>query len=140
MDRNSIETLCCTIMRHAKKDGLVRLSRLMEYYGATHLAADVGLGDCLYAGFVPCDMMCVYLFCAFRIAGHALARHGLVTEIVEVDDAVFELTLRGAEVARRGSRALRIDWLSHGFRVGGEHITVTVTAAPGGEDFDHDGD
>ena len=48
MDRNSIETLCCTIMRHAKKEGRVRLSRLMEYYGASDLAADVGLGDSLY--------------------------------------------------------------------------------------------
>lgn len=140
MDRNSIETLCCTIMRHAKKDGLVRLSQLMVYYGSSDLADNIGLGDCLYAGFVPGDIRCVYIVCAFRIAGHALARHGLVTEVSEVEDVVFELTTRGAEVARRGSRALRIDWLSHGFRVGGEHITVTVTAAPAPEDFDHDGD
>src|SRR5690348_3127249 len=110
MDRNSIESLCCAIMRHAKKDGHVRLSWLMELYGWTDLAANVGLGDCLYAGFVPTNVMDVYLLCAFRIAGHALARHGLVTETSEVEDVVFALTTRGAEVARRGSRALRIDW------------------------------
>ena len=105
MDRYSIEGLCCTVMRLAKKDGRVRLSDLLVLYGATDLAANVGLADCLYSGFVPGEVMCLYLSCVFRIAGRALATHGLVAEHREGDDTVFELTTRGVEVARRGSRA-----------------------------------
>ena len=30
MDRNSIESLCCAVMRRATNDGRVRLSRPME--------------------------------------------------------------------------------------------------------------
>jgi hypothetical protein len=138
MDRYSLEGLGCTIMRHAKKDGRVRLSDLLNVYGATDLAANVGLADCLDSGFVPGGVMCLYLSCLFRIAGRALAMHGLVTEHREGEDTVFELTTRGAEVARRGSRALRIDWHSHGWRRA--EAPTTATASDGSEprDDDHD--
>ena len=138
MDRHGIESLCCTIMRHAKKDGRVRISQLMEFYGSTDLAANVGLGDCLYSGFVPGGVMSTYLLCVFLIAGHALAKHGLVNELREDEDVVFELTTRGVEVARRGSRALRIDWRTFGLRVGEAPITVTVTVTPEPREDDHD--
>lgn len=136
MDRYSIECLCGTIMRHAKKDGRVHLSRLMDLSGATDLPENVGLGDCQYAGFVPGGVMCTYLRCVFRIAGHALARHGLVTELRQGEDTVFELTTRGAEVARRGSRALRIDWHRFGFRAGQAPVTLAVSTAPEARDDD----
>ena len=138
MDRHGIEGLCCTIMRHAKKDGRVRMSQLMSFYGATDLAANVGLGDGLCSGFVPGDVMCLYPWCLFRIEGHALARHGLVNELREDEDVVLELTTPGIEVAKRGSRALRIDWYRFGFRVGEAPITLAVTVAPEPRDDDHD--
>ena len=74
------------------------------------------------------------LWCVFLIAGHALAKHGLVDELREDEDVVFELTTRGAEVARRGSRALLVDW--NRLRVGEAPVTVTVTVAPEPRDDD----